>query len=235
MILAVDAGNTRIKWGLRGADGWVARGSAPVDELERLHEAWAALPPPERIAIANVAGPTVQGTLSELVERWPARPLWLRSEREACGVRNQYDDPHKLGVDRWAALIAAWSEVRRAALVVMAGTATTVDVLNEEGGFQGGLILPGLGVMKRSLTESTAGLPLSSGSYRPLPRNTADAVESGCVNAQLGAIERMHRELPVDAPCVISGGGAPALLRHLNLPVIHIEHLVLEGVVRLAG
>jgi type III pantothenate kinase len=235
MILAVDAGNSRIKWGLRAAEGWAACGSAPVAELERLHEAWAGLPPPRRIAIANVAGPAIQGTLSELVERWPTQPIWLRSEREACGVRNLYQDPHKLGVDRWAALVAVWAEVRRASLVVMAGTATTVDVLDAEGNFQGGVILPGLGVMKRSLVENTAGLPLSAGAYRPLPRNTGDAVESGCVNAQLGAIERMHRELPADAPCVISGGGAAALLHHLNIPVIHIEHLVLEGVVRLAG
>ena len=235
MILAIDAGNTRIKWGLRAQTSWAAVGSAPVSELERLHEAWQHLQPPSRIAIANVAGPEVRQTLSELVQRWPIAPDWLQSELSACGLYNDYEFPHKLGVDRWAALVAAWTMYERAALVVMVGTATTIDVLDSQGHFRGGLIMPGLGVMKRSLVESTAALPLTTGIYRPLPRNTADAVESGCINAQLGAIERMHRELPSDAPCILSGGGAPALLRYLNVPVQHVEHLVLEGVVRLAG
>ncbi|HKO88883.1 MAG TPA: type III pantothenate kinase [Burkholderiales bacterium] len=234
MILAIDAGNTRIKWGLRAQTAWTAFGSAPVSELERLYDDWQDLEPPTRVAIANVAGPEVRQTLSELVQRWPLEPDWLQSELSACGVYNDYEFPQKLGVDRWAAMIAAWSMYAQAALVVMVGTATTIDVLDSQGHFRGGLIMPGLGVMKRSLVESTAALPVSTGIYRSLPRNTADAVESGCINAQLGAIERMHRELPSDAPCIISGGGAPALLRYLNVPVQHVEHLVLEGVVRLA-
>lgn len=235
MILAIDAGNTRIKWALRDDSRWTAAGSAPVSELERLHEAWRSLQRPERIAIANVAGPEVRETLNELVSSWGIVPQWLQSSAAACGVHNNYENPQKLGVDRWAALVAAWEMHQSAALVVMAGTATTIDVLDAEGHFRGGIIMPGLGIMKRSLTESTAGLALAPGDYRPLPRNTADAIESGCVNAQLGAIERMHRELPSSAPCIISGGGAHALLHHLNLPIQHVEHLVLEGVVRLAG
>ncbi|HKY01134.1 MAG TPA: type III pantothenate kinase [Burkholderiales bacterium] len=236
MILAIDAGNTRIKWGLRdrARKEWLATGSASVSELERLHEAWQDVPAPQQIAIANVAGPAVRGTLAELVERWSVEPKWLQSEAESCGIKNDYLQPQRLGVDRWAAMIAAWAAYRQAALVVMAGTATTIDVLDERGHFRGGVILPGMGVMKRSLVENTAALAMAPGNYKPLPRTTEDAIESGCVNAQLGAIERMHRELPSNAPCILSGGGAPALLRHLNIPVQHVEHLVLEGVVRLA-
>lgn len=235
MILAVDAGNSRIKWGLRSADGrWHGRGVAAVDELERAYEAWALMPVPQRIAIANVAGPAVRETVIDLVDRWSVEPLWLESGASACGVTNGYDDPGQLGVDRWAALVAAWQLERRQCLVVMVGTATTIDLLDAGGRFCGGLILPGLGLMKRSLADHTAALKLAAGVYCEQPRNTADAMESGCINAQVGAIERMHRQLGADARCIISGGGAAALVPHLTLPTVVVENLVLEGVVVLA-
>jgi type III pantothenate kinase len=260
MILAIDAGNSRIKWGLydgelhNGAshngvshaarhgdealcveDCWQRNGASSVSELERLSEAWSELPTPSHIAIANVAGPTVRETLLELIQRWNVQPQWLQSQNAAGGVTNCYSDPTQLGVDRWAALVAAWARIQRECLVVMAGTATTIDILSAQGDFRGGLILPGLGLMKRSLSENTAALSPANGAFIAQPRNTADAMESGCVNAQLGAIERMHRQLSPDAPCLISGGGAPALMPYLNMPLRPVEHLVLEGVLRLAG
>jgi type III pantothenate kinase len=260
MILAIDAGNSRIKWALHNTDPhsgglqsgssqpatgndvralriddcWQMHGVTAVSELEQLHEAWSGLPAPTHIAIANVAGPTVRETLLELIQHWNVQPQWLQSQAEAGGVKNRYVNPLQLGVDRWAALVAAWVRVRRECLVVMAGTATTIDVLNASGEFSGGLILPGLGLMKRSLSEHTAALSLASGVFSAQPLNTADAIESGCVNAQLGAIERMHRQLAADAPCLISGGGASALAPHLSMPLVPVEHLVLEGVLHLA-
>jgi type III pantothenate kinase len=116
----------------------------------------------------------------------------------------------------------------------MAGTATTVDVLDAGGVFRGGLIMPGLGLMKRSLADHTAALKLTRGDYREQPRNTADAMESGCISAQIGAIERMHRQFAPDACCVISGGGAATLVPHLRVPTVVVQNLVLEGVVALA-
>ncbi|HLU76785.1 MAG TPA: type III pantothenate kinase [Burkholderiales bacterium] len=235
MILAVDAGNTRIKWGLRDAAGqWITRGAAAVDELERAYEEWARMPVPTRIAIANVAGPAVRETVVDLIGRWSVEPVWLETTARACGVVNGYEIPTQLGVDRWAAAVAAWLRQGRECLVVMAGTATTVDVVDADGVFRGGLILPGLGLMKRALVDHTAALKFAPGVYRDLPRNTADAIESGCIHAQIGAIERMRRRLSPDAGCVISGGGAPALVPHLEAPVMMAENLVLEGVVALA-
>ncbi len=234
-MLAVDAGNSRIKWGLRHADGrWTDFGAASVDELERAYEAWARIPAPRHVAIANVAGPTMRETVIDLASRWQTELLWVAAAERACGVVNDYENPRQLGVDRWAAAVAAWQRERRECLVVMAGTATTIDVLDARGVFRGGLIIPGLGLMKRALADHTAALTLARGNYRELPRNTADAMESGCIHAQVGAIERMYRQLPPGARCVISGGGAHALVPHLTMPVVQVEHLVLEGVAALA-
>ncbi len=112
----------------------------------------------------------------------------------AGGVVNGYDNPAQLGADRWAALIGARGLHAGPALVVMAGTATTVDCLDAQGVFRGGLILPGLDLMRRSLARNTAGLPEACGGYRVLPTNTDDAIVSGCIAATVGAIERMAKQ-----------------------------------------
>ena len=111
-------------------------------------------------------------------------------------------------------------------------------VLDAEGVFQGGAILPGYELMRRSLARDTAQLPLAEGHYATPPRNTMDAIVSGCLQAQAGAIERMHRQLPPGSPCVLTGGAAP-LLADLpglaDLPLRRIDNLVLEGLLRFAA
>jgi len=236
-VLAIDAGNSRIKWGLADGAAWGASGAAAIDDFERhAGQAWPLLPAPGRIAVANVAGAAVQERLQHLFARFFGHVpvLWLRPVRAAGGVINGYDEPGQLGVDRWAALVAARARHAGDSLVVMAGTATTIDRLDASGGFRGGMILPGLELMKRSLATGTAGLPFAPGAYRDEPRSTPDAIESGCLAAQAGAIERAHRRLPGGSPCFLSGGGARALAPLLAFTVQEVEHLVLEGVLRLA-
>jgi type III pantothenate kinase len=118
----------------------------------------------------------------------------------------------------------------------MSGTATTVDVLDREGRFHGGLILPGLALMREALATRTADLPAMSGEYRELPRNTFDAIASGCLQATAGAIERLFRPFAgePDALCLLSGGAAPTLVPHLALPLRTVDNLVLEGLARIA-
>jgi type III pantothenate kinase len=150
-------------------------------------------------------------------------------------VRNAYERPEQLGADRWAALIGARSLHPGSTLVVMAGTATTVDLLDGQGLFRGGLILPGLDLMRRSLARNTAQLDLLPGEFRDTPTNTADAIFSGCLSAQAGAVERMFQHIAAepDALCLLSGGAALHLLPLLRIPVRPVENLVLEGLARI--
>jgi type III pantothenate kinase len=234
MILCVDSGNTRIKWGLHDGARWLQLGTAGHEEADRLEREWTTLPAPDRIVAANVAGAHPESRIAAGAARWQREVRWLQSGREACGVRNAYDVPTQLGVDRWAAVIAARALHPRACLVVIAGTATTLNLLDADGVFLGGVIIPGVALMKRALAANTAQLPFSEGRHREAPRNTADAIETGCLEAGAGAIERMHRRLGADAACVVSGGFAGALLPLLPLPAEYVEHLVLDGV-RLLG
>lgn len=227
MILCIDAGNTRLKWGLREAGKWLAQDAVDYPALDTLA---ARLPaPPTRVVACNVAGAEVAARIAALAAPWGLDVDWLRSSAAACDVRSGYDFPERLGADRWAALIGSRALHPGPALVVMAGTATTVDVLDDTGLFRGGLILPGLDLMRGALARNTAGLPFANGRYRELPTNTDDAIVSGTLHATLGAIARIRATLGEEALCLLSGGAAPALMPHLAAPCRHVKHLALEG------
>ncbi|HEY8244338.1 MAG TPA: type III pantothenate kinase, partial [Casimicrobiaceae bacterium] len=155
-----------------------------------------------------------------------------------CGVRNSYRNPAQLGSDRWAALIGArWLMGARAAMVVVCGTATTIDFLSPDGVFKGGTIMPGVGLMLRSLHEGTAALPDQDGDFFDYPTQTVDAIASGCQHAQAGAIERMYAHesgIVDDLTCLISGGAARAVTPRLTIPHQYHENLVLEGLYRVS-
>ena len=234
MILAVDCGNSRLKWGLHENGGWRKTGAVPLSEMGRLEKSWRRLVPADKVVVANVAGRSVRNRLETLFARRSMVPAWVKAKRHECGVTNGYGRPDQLGPDRWAALIGAWSILRGPCLVVTAGTATTVDVLRGDGRFVGGVILPGVDLMKRSLTRGTAELPFARGRFSAEPRNTADAIETGCLLAQAGAIERAFATMEPGAACVLAGGAARRIARHLNIPVRLVDNLVLEGLVRIS-
>lgn len=236
MNLLLDAGNSRLKWGLHDGRDWIADGALDYAQLPALAEQCRVGEPLRRILGVNVAG----AELAARIERALAglgRVDWNRARSAQAGVRNGYREPAQLGADRWAALIGAHHLHRGAALVVMAGTATTIDLLAGDGLFRGGVILPGLDLMRRALARDTAQLPYARGAYRQLPASTEDAILSGCCDAQAGAIERLFRRL-ADEPgalCLLGGGGAAVLEDLLEVPVRRVDRLVLEGLARIAG
>lgn len=233
MILCLDCGNTRIKWGLHDGFRWVDGGAVATAAAAGLAQHLRATAC-DGVIGCNVAGAAVAVDVEAALQR-PVR--WNLACTEQGGVRNGYDTPTQLGADRWAALIGARTLHRDACLVINAGTATTVDVLDASGLFRGGLILPGLALMRASLAQATAQLPEACGHYSVLPTNTDDAIESGIMHATLGAIGRLFGllgEAP-DPRCLLSGGAAAALVAHLTLPTRCVDNLVLEGLAHLAA
>jgi type III pantothenate kinase len=234
MNLVIDAGNSRVKWGWHDGKSWSGIANVSLIEFaassDHINPFSATHDNPSRIVISNVAGDGAQQLLINWTSIFDTEPEWVRGERERCGVRSFYERPEVLGPDRWAALIAARAlEPERACLVVNCGTCTTVDMLNAGGEFTGGLIVPGVDLMRFVLHEHTGRLPLQEGRFVKAPRNTVDAIETGCRHAQAGAVERMHRVLGGESTCLISGGGGPALIEKLALPCRYVENLVLEG------
>ena len=100
-------------------------------------------------------------------------------------------------------------------MVVVCGTATTIDFLSADGVFKGGMIMPGVGLMLRSLHEGTAALPDQGGEFFAYPTQTVDAIASGCQHAQAGAIERLFaqraaRTRPTSCACSPAAPPAPS-------------------------
>ena len=249
--LLIDCGNTFLKWG-RYTPAKDVVASAPIgerclefnrallDEIPSLVREWRRQPPPAVIVISNVAGTRVRNPIMRALEAWhdsPA-PIWITAVEEQCSVLNGYLNPRQLGSDRWASLIGARSMIPDCALLVaVCGTATTVDLLSRDGVFVGGTIMPGLGLMQRVLHEQTAALPDAQGEYLVHPRQTVDAIASGCAHAQVGAIERQFQLHVVNHPglqVVISGGAAANLAPRLTIPFQLRENLVLEGLYEIA-
>lgn len=233
-MIAIDVGNTRIKWGVHDGSSWGQRGNLPTREVARIGEVAAAWPEGDRMIACNVAGEPIRDQIEKLLSVRSSPISWLQSNVESCGVRNGYEFPERLGADRWAALIGARGDTDSACLVVCAGTATTADWLDAAGNFRGGVILPGMDLMLASLARDTAQLPLAKGEFRLAPRNTGDAIVSGCLHAQVGAIERMFAAVASEpgAKCLLTGGASPRIASHLSIPFQLMENLILDGLVR---
>ena len=237
MLLLIDAGNTRVKWALADDDSaagdWLANGVVSHAELPQLAAQWQGKTA-TRALVSNVAGAAIAAQIEGLLAGAGISReaiLWFRSQASCAGVVNGYRDPAQLGCDRFASLIAArHRHPAQPLLVVTAGTATTVDALDASGRFVGGMILPGLGTMARSLALNTAQLPdVDDATLQQLfADNTRDAIISGCLHAQVGAIKEAFAQLP-HAHCVLSGGAAQYIAPHLPLPVEPVDNLVLHG------
>lgn len=235
MIVCLDSGNSRIKWGVHDGKQWLAQGAVAHADVEQLRQLVSGWPHPAKVMLANVAGAEAGGQIREQLAPWLPVFFEVRSEAARCGVTNLYRHPGQLGVDRWCALIGARSLSRTAAIVVMAGTATTIDTLDADGNFLGGLILPGGDLMRRSLAADTAALSFADGSHADYPRCTDDAIVTGCIEAQVGAIERAWNRLGnIDKVCLLSGGNAASLAPHLGIRWRSVANLPMEGLLRLA-
>ena len=248
MELLIDAGNSRIKWALVSGEDWLCRGDLPTVQAERLSRAIAdqlALQNPgtglhdiRLVWASNVAGEECARHIRNIGAGGSAH--FVVAQKAQCGVRNGYSSPAQLGSDRWAALIAAWHLVQGACLVVNCGTATTIDALSAQGEFVGGLILPGVELMQHSLVAATDRLQAAQGEYARFPRNSADALYSGAIQASCGAIERQYDLLDEDgATLVLSGGAAeelqPCLDRdRFGAPPRIVDNLVLQGLLLMA-
>jgi type III pantothenate kinase len=247
-FLAIDVGNTRLKWAQYASPqpgaAVLAHGAAFLETIDKLADTqWAGLPAPSSMLGSNVAGDAVRRRVEEQLEMWDhIEPHWVVPGAHACGVTNGYDHPARLGADRWVALVGARRYVLaqghpRPVLVVMVGTAVTVDALDKAGVFLGGLILPGHGVMLRALESGTAGLRVPTGEVVAFPTNTSDALTSGGTYAIAGAIERMHRHLAERAGemplTLITGGAGWKMAPWVTVRHTLIDTLIFDGLLTL--
>lgn len=248
-FLAIDIGNTRLKWALYEAPhlgaALLAQGAEFLDHVDRLAECgWANLPAPTCMLGCVVAGDAIKRRVEEQMELWDVSAQWVVSSAQEAGLVNGYDHPARLGCDRWVAMIGARQRLLsqgppRPLVVVMVGTAVTVEAIDTQGRFLGGIILPGHGIMLRALESGTAGLHVPTGEVQIFPTNTSDALTSGGTYAIAGAVERMVQHViqhcGAEPLCMMTGGAgwkmAPSMGRHFEL----LDHLIFDGLLAIAA
>jgi type III pantothenate kinase len=247
-FLAIDVGNTRLKWALyqqpRPGAALIAQGAEFLEHIERLAEGpWAELPSPKRMLGCIVAGDAPRRRVEEQMELWDVAAQWVVASPSEAGLVNGYDHPARLGADRWVAMVGAWHHLLAQGppgplVVVMVGTAVTVDALDEKGRFLGGLILPGHGIMLRALESGTAGLQVPTGEVREFPTNTSDALTSGGTYAIAGAVLRMvqhlHQQCGAEPRCILTGGAGWKMAPSMGLTFELVDNLIFDGLLKIA-
>lgn len=240
MNLLVDSGNTQLKWATLEEDGFISS-HALVNQLisrQQLIETWKPLTPPKRLAIACVSStPLLELVFAVAVELWPLIDIIkVKAEANAFGVVNAYEQPEKLGVDRWLAMVAVRNHYKTQACIVDCGTAITVDLIDAEGNHQGGLISPGLTLMKQSLATGTAALPFNQTNHLVGPATfTEAAIYSGTLYAAIGLIEQVLSQQLGSMPLILTGGDAEIIAGRLTgKPLIDLD-LVFRGLAVVLG
>jgi type III pantothenate kinase len=248
-FLALDVGNTRLKWALYDAPAvgakLMAHGAVFLENIDKLAEDdWRGMPEPSAILGCIVAGDAIKRRVAEQMDSWEALPRWVVASSQEAGLTNGYDHPARLGADRWVAMIGAYHRlqrrgVRKPCLVVMVGTAVTVEAIDASGRYLGGIILPGHGIMLRALESGTAGLHVPTGEVRNFPTNTSDALTSGGTFAIAGAVQRMVDNIIGhcgQAPeCIMTGGAGWKVGPSMSVGFELVESLIFDGLLEIAS
>ena len=247
-FLALDIGNTRLKWALYASfhpnAAILDHGAEFLENIDKLAEGvWSKLPAPSQVMGCIVAGDAVKRRVEDQMESWDVAPQWVVASEAEAGLSNGYDHPARLGADRWVAMIGAYHRMLsqgdpQPMVVVMVGTAVTVEAIDARGKFLGGLILPGHGIMLRALESGTAGLHVPTGEVKMFPTNTSDALTSGGTYAIAGAVECMVQHVRahchVEPKCIMTGGAGWKMAPSMTRPFELVDNLIFDGLLSMA-
>ena len=239
-LLLLDVGNSRLKWASAAASGLglgeggaIEHGGNPAAAVATIGIAKA-----DAIWIANVTGAALGDKLAGVLKTsFGVAPRFAGVQAAYAGLRVAYAEPQRLGIDRWLALLAAWTETRGAACVVSAGTALTFDAVDATGQHVGGVIAPGLLTMQQAVLGVTR-FPATGPAQiysEGLGADTDACVRQGALHAAAGMVERLAgRYASGSAQRLITGGDAARLLPHVGEGWSLRPNLVMEGLLAYA-
>jgi type III pantothenate kinase len=247
-ILCLDLGNTHTHFGVVVPAGATEMAQVPTATISepspdlgaRLARLAAKQPALAGIAFCSVVPAVTPRLRPLLAAALPGVPLFQLTHECELGVPVTYPQPAEIGQDRLANAAGAHHLAAGAAVVIDLGTAVTFDIITTQGGYEGGLIAPGLAVMRAYLHERTAQLPLLDDSLEvtgAIGRSTAEAMRIGTVVGFHGMIQALLDAVLADLarrggppPAVLAtGGDAGRLLGRLQPPPQVVPDLTLRG------
>ena len=235
MHLLVDIGNTRIKWGLwqtsrlieQHAFSWQSETFAT-----QLDTQWKNINAVS-VTVCSVASDEINQSIADWCHQQPLKPTFAYSRPSQAGLVCAYENPERLGCDRWIAMLGARSINKGAVCVIDCGTAVTVDLVAADGQHVGGCIFPGLMTMRESLGRRAHRLEKVTGRSTAFSTNTEDAISGGTIYAIVGAIDKFidmaKKETGSPITCLLTGGDAMELQPFLQSDTQLIPALVLLG------
>jgi type III pantothenate kinase len=231
--LQLDVGNSSAKWRLL-ANGVVTTAGQYMagDEVSRrlLLDCTAQV---QQVLISSVAAPAAEAELAAMLrDHWGVEPWFARSQARTGSLINSYQDPSRMGVDRWLVMLAARKRASGRVCVVDAGSALTIDIVAASGQHEGGYIIPGPALMERALLLDTDRVRFEEDvDYDLIPgSSTAEAVRHGVALAQAGAVA-LAIDRCGDEPLALlfCGGGGEHLQQLLARGGTYAADLVFEG------
>ncbi|MDG2252874.1 MAG: type III pantothenate kinase [Methylophilaceae bacterium] len=209
MYLLIDIGNTRIKWQHRDNENILDSYSMMVEDFMDID--FSDLQSVKKVLISNVNQAVVLDKIKESVSLFGCPIIEAKSETNHILI-NDYEDSLSLGVDRWLTALGAWQKYKKPLLVINAGTAITIDLIDldsqEKPHFKGGMILPGVAISLAILNDSTNLIDTEIGTTKYPSVNTTDAVTTGIFTSIQGAVNLVCRKLPATLPILLTGGDA---------------------------
>jgi len=243
-MFLVDIGNSRIKWATNSDEEFTSLGEAEyvIKELDVQFDVfWKGIEKPNYVAISSVAPPRVIKAVTVWIEsNWACDHHVVKSLDRYGDLINGYVEPERLGVDRWLAMLAVaeGAKPETAFCVIDCGSALTVDVVAEDGQHLGGMIVPGLTMMRSALIKGTNGIRLKDelpAEVSLLARDTEGAVTGGVLYSAVSMIDRVCMDIISsqggDVQFFITGGDAPLLIPLLEQEFEYDANLVLNGLV----
>lgn len=232
MIVDVDVGNSRVKWRASHDSGTSNYGVHKT--FGEAAEEISDLGVPKRVRLSTVANDRVTHDVEDAAAGWGCVVERAQTTGAAGGITCGYDDPKTMGVDRWLALIAAWHQHKTACVVVDAGSAVTIDVLESTGQHRGGYIVPGMMMMRSSLLGGTAKILIRDEVRRAVTPgvSTQEAVDHGALLMLRSFIKAVYEELlcaESHAKIIVTGGDGELLLPLSSHEAIYSRDLVLDG------
>ena len=209
MYLLIDIGNTRIKWQYRDEKIVISSNSVLVENFMDID--LTEIKSLKKVIVSNVNHSVVLDKVKENLSHFDCLIIEVTSESNEYLI-NDYTDQLTLGVDRWLTAMGAWKIYGEDSIVINAGTAITIDLIQidqkRNAHFSGGMILPGIAISLGILNNSTNLIDTEIGKSQYPSLNTKDAVTTGILTSIQGAVNLVCKKLPSDLPILLTGGDA---------------------------
>lgn len=239
MLLAIDIGNSNIKFGIFDEENLIKKFSIPTvrdqtaEEIMSLTEKYL----PENISSIVVSSvvPELKHSIEDFSEKYLKISPFFVSHETNFGLEINYEQPENLGIDRVIAAFAAKEKFGAPCIVCNFGTATTVDAVNSNGEFAGGIIVAGMNLLADALFRKTSKLPKIEikRAEKVLETSTVKAINAGIYFGYIGLtdgiIKRMISELNEKPKVIATGGLASIIFEDSEFIEVYDENLMLDG------